>query len=96
MQMRERTYIRHEFNAGSTTHLHSDCDHFIAQELTYHSLLLSPLSAAVSHSPPWIIRPLVPTHAEWISACVSRTKHGHLAQYGCDGTHKEAGGVGAS
>ena len=29
--------------------------------------------------------------AERNSACVSSTDHGHLAQYGCDGTHKEAG-----
>ena len=41
----------------------------------------------------WIIRALVPSHAERNSACVSSTDHGHLAQYGCDGTHtgKEAG-----
>ena len=39
----------------------------------------------------WIIRALMPSHAERKSACVSSTDHGHLAQYGCDGTHKEAG-----
>ena len=33
----------------------------------------------------------MPLHAERNSACVSSTDHGHLAQYGCDGTHKEAG-----
>lgn len=36
-----------------TSHvIHSFCDHFIAQVLTYHSRLLSPLSAAESHFPP--------------------------------------------
>ena len=39
----------------------------------------------------WIIRALVHSHAERNRACVSSTDHGHLAQYGCDGTHKEAG-----
>ena len=41
----------------------------------------------------WIIRPLVPgpSHAERNSASVTRTDHGYLAQYGCDGTHEEAG-----
>ena len=28
---------------------------------------------------------------ENLMICVSSTDHGHLAQYGCDGTHKEAG-----
>ena len=36
-----------------TSHvIHSFCDHFIAQVLTYHSRLPSPLSAAESHFPP--------------------------------------------
>jgi hypothetical protein len=52
MQLWELTYIHHEFNAGTTTHFHSVCDHFIAPVLTYHSRLQSPLSAAESHSPP--------------------------------------------
>ena len=30
-------------------------------------------------------------HAERNRACVSRTDHGLLAQYGCDGAHEEAG-----
>ena len=39
----------------------------------------------------WMISALVQSHAERKSACVSSTDHGHLAQYGCDGTDKEAG-----
>ena len=39
----------------------------------------------------WIISPLVAAHAERNCACVSRTDHGCLAEYGCDGAHEEAG-----
>ncbi len=62
--------------------------------LTFHSLLQYPLKAAESHIPPgylWIICQFVPLHAEWNSASISHIKHGHLAQYGCDGTQEEAG-----
>ena len=39
----------------------------------------------------WIIWPLLPAHTERNSASVPSTNHRHLAQYGRDGTHKEAG-----
>ena len=38
-----------------------------------------------------MICPLVAAHSQRNRACVSRTDHGRLAQYGCDGAHEETG-----